>query len=161
MNGNGRKRNMKNETMYHYTECGLDYVYLADGFKVHETAYGPAIEIENADALDRVIAATIIGAQKSFTGQEVRFLRGLMDMTQVELGRLLGKDAQTIARWEKDKSEIPSLEDRALRQIYLERCSEPAPKFIETSLRVSELRDRVKHAVFKEQPDGAWNLCPA
>ena len=25
---------------YHHTGCGLDYVYLLNGYTVHETAYG-------------------------------------------------------------------------------------------------------------------------
>ena len=91
-------------TPYHYTESGLDYVYLVDGFEVIETAYGPAVQVIQAGKLDRAIAATIVGLQKRLTGQEVRFLRGLMDITQQDLGRLLGKDAQTVARWEKAKT---------------------------------------------------------
>jgi DNA-binding transcriptional regulator YiaG len=89
---------------YHYTECGLDYVYLVDGFKVIETAHGPAVQVSNASKLDRTIALAVVRHQSRLTGQEVRFLRGLLDMTQEELGRTLGKDDQTVARWEKGKS---------------------------------------------------------
>ena len=60
------------------------------------------------------------GIAAHLTGQEVRFLRGLVDLTQDELGKLLGKDAQSIARWERSKTRIPPTEDRALRQIFLE-----------------------------------------
>ena len=84
---------------YHYTECGLDYVYLLDGFKVIKTEYGPAVRVVNASKLDRAIALAIVRRQKKLTGQEVRLLRGLLDMTQEELGQALGKDAQSVARW--------------------------------------------------------------
>jgi putative transcriptional regulator len=30
---------------YHYTECGLDNVYLENGFTVHKTAYGRGVSI--------------------------------------------------------------------------------------------------------------------
>ena len=37
---------------YHYTMCGLDYVYLTNGYREHVTEYGSGISIERADALD-------------------------------------------------------------------------------------------------------------
>ena len=42
-----------------------------------------------------------------------------MDMTQGEFGRALGKDAQSVSRCEKGKTEILATEDIAIRQIYL------------------------------------------
>ena len=141
--------------MYHYTECGLDYVYLDNGYVVHETAYGPAVEVEHADELDRQIALAIINHQRSLTGQEVRFLRGLLNLTQAELGNLLGKDAQSVARWERMKTAIPPTEDRALRQIYLEETG-LAPRFIETARRVAALKGRFERVAFRELPEGMW-----
>ena len=141
--------------MHHYTECGLDYVYLDNGYVVHETAYGPAVEVEHADELDRQIALAVVNHQRSLTGQEVRFLRGLLDLTQTELAELLGKDAQSVARWERLKTAIPPTEDRALRQIYLEETG-PAPKFIETARRVAALESRLNWVAFRELPEGQW-----
>lgn len=135
-------------TPYHYTESGLDYVYLVDGFEVIETAYGPAVLVIQTGKLDRAIAATIVGLQKRLTGQEVRFLRGLMDITQQELGRLLGKDAQTVARWEKAKTEVPATEDIALRQIYLEMTGHRRT-FIDTSRKVARLTQRLSSVMFR------------
>lgn len=127
---------------YRYTECGLDYVYILDGFEIIETAYGPAVQVANASKLDRAIALAVVHHQNRLTGQEVRFLRGLLDMTQEELGRALGKDAQTVARWEKGKTELPSTEDLAIRQIYLEETGH-RQKFVETSRKVGALTERV------------------
>jgi len=134
---------------HHYTECGLDYIYLINGFVVHETAYGNAVEVEHADLLDRQIALAIVNDQGPLTGQEVRFLRGLLDLTQEELGDLLGKDAQSVARWEKKKAAIPSTEDLALRQIYLEKTGHKV-KFIETARRVSAIKNRLDRVTFRE-----------
>lgn len=141
--------------MYHYTECGLDYVYLVNGYIVHDTEYGPAVEIERPDLLDRQIALTIVNQQRFLTGQEVRFLRGLLDLTQSELGELLGKDAQSVARWERKRTEIPPTEDRALRQIYLE-ASGHIVKFTETARRVAAITKRVERVTFQELPQGTW-----
>jgi DNA-binding transcriptional regulator YiaG len=147
---------------YHYTECGLDYVYLVDGFEVIETAHGPAVQVAQASKLDRAIAAAIVDHQKRLTGQEVRFLRGLMDMTQEALGRALGKDAQTVARWEKGQTELPPTEDIVLRQIYLEATGH-RQRFIDTSRKVGNLTDRLKSVTFRTSRRGkskavAWAM---
>jgi putative transcriptional regulator len=133
---------------YHYTECGLDYVYLLDGFEIVETAYGRGVRVANASKLDRAIALAVVRHQSRLTGQEVRFLRGILDLTQEELGRALGKDAQTVARWEKGKTELPTTEDIAIRQIYLEETGH-RQKFIETSRKVAELKERVEMVSFR------------
>lgn len=142
---------------YHYTECGLDYVYLLDGFESIKTAYGRAVRVANASKLDRAIAQIVVRDQNRLTGQEVRFLRGLLDMTQAVLGSALGKDAQTVARWEKGKTEIPPTEDIAIRQIYLEKTGH-RQRFIDTSRRVADLKTRVEAVTFKVNGRQNWTL---
>ena len=142
---------------YHYTECGLDYVYLVDGFEIVKTAHGPTVRVNNASKLDRTIALAIVRRQNRLTGKEVRFLRGLLDMTQEEFGRVLGKDAQSVARWEKGKTELPATEDIAIRQIYLEN-SGYRQRFIDTSRQVAELRKRIQEVRFKTNGRQAWSL---
>lgn len=142
---------------YHYTECGLDYVYLVDGFEVIKTAYGPAVQVANAGKLDRAIALAVVRHQKRLTGREVRFLRGLLDMTQQELGGALGKDAQTVARWEKGKTELPPTEDIAIRQIYLEKMGH-RQRFIDTSRQVADLTARMEPVMFRIKGRQAWSI---
>jgi putative transcriptional regulator len=142
---------------YHYTECGLNYVYLVDGFEVLETAYGRVVQVANAGKLDRAIALAVVRRQSRLTGQEVRFLRGLLDMTQAEFGATLGKDAQTVARWEKGKTEVPPTEDIAIRQIYLEKTGH-RQRFIDTSRQVAELRERLEAVRFKTKGRQAWAM---
>ena len=142
---------------YHYTECGLDYVYLVDGYDVIETSYGKAVQLANAGKLDRAIALAVVRRQNRLTGQEVRFLRGLLDTTQAELGATLGKDAQTVARWEKGKTEVPPTEDIAIRQIYLEKTGH-RQRFIETSRQVAELKERLESVRFKTKGRQAWSM---
>jgi len=142
---------------YHYTECGLDYVYLVDGFEVIKTAYGPAVRVANAGKLDRAIALAVVRHQKRLTGREVRFLRRLLDMTQQELGGALGKDAQTVARWEKGKTELPPTEDIAVRQIYLEKMGH-RQRFIDTSRQVADLTARMEPVMFRVKGRQAWSM---
>lgn len=104
---------------YQYKECGLDDVYLLNGFTEHKTPYGNGISIDKAEALHRAIAQHICADKPSISGKEFRFLRKLMDMTQAEMAILFGCDAQTIARWEKGEVKITGTIDRVIRMLAL------------------------------------------
>lgn len=105
--------------MYRYRECGLDFVYLANGYEIHETDYGTGVAIEAADSLDRAIAAALLRSTKRLSGQCVRFLRSQMDLTQKELADRVGTRRVTVARWEaKPHTPIPGAADRVLRVVY-------------------------------------------
>ena len=101
---------------YHYTMCGLNYVHLQNGYRIHSTEYGEGVSIEHADALDRAIAATLLRSHARLRGQEVRFLRGLTQRSQTEIAHRLGVRRVTVARWEAaPETPIPGPADRALR----------------------------------------------
>ena len=107
---------------YHYTSSGLDYVYLANGYTVHETDYGPGVSIEHSDDLDLMISLGVLRSHARLRGQEVRFLRGLMDISQTALATLLGNKRITVQRWESHpKTKIPRSEDRLLRVLVAAR----------------------------------------
>lgn len=109
---------MKSKERYHYRECGLDSVYLRNGFERQPTKYGETITIHNIDGLHRAIGLYLIGKKKPLSGREFRFLRHELGFSQTTLGRLLGKSGQSVARWEKDQCAIDSTADRLLRVIY-------------------------------------------
>jgi len=48
---------------------------------------------------------------------EFRFLRKELGMSQAALVHIMGKDVQSVARWEK-QSQVPKMADRMLRVIY-------------------------------------------
>src|SRR5947209_2950954 len=90
-----------------YTGCGLDDIYLLSGYEVHpDTGYGRSVSVKDLDALRRVIGEQLIRKKKFLRGKELRFLRTEMDLTQSELGRLIGYSDQQVARWEKDHSHV-------------------------------------------------------
>jgi putative transcriptional regulator len=64
---------------YHYTESGLDNVWLLDGVEHHETPYGPATSIRDIDELHRAIGISITKSER-MTGAEFRFLRTELDL---------------------------------------------------------------------------------
>jgi DNA-binding transcriptional regulator YiaG len=101
---------------YHYTGCGLDFVYLTNGYKAHQTPDGEGVAIEDADGLHKVIAREIITGPQRIRGQEVRFLRSEMDLSQEGLAKIMLTTRGTIARYEGSATKpIPGQAEAALR----------------------------------------------
>lgn len=110
---------------FHYKMCGLDNVWLLNGFAVEETAYGPGVRVEAADELHRVLARTIVQDKAAMSGPELRFLRKLMGLSQNGLAQLLGCNNQRVARWEKGQTAaIDPSADRLMRMLVLEWLGE-------------------------------------
>ena len=106
--------------MYHYDMCGLDNVYLVNGFKTIKTSEGKAVSIHKLDDLHHVIADKLVKMPRRLTGKEFRFLRIELDMSQKTIGELMGKKDQSIAKWEKGELTLPKLADVIIRQLYTE-----------------------------------------
>jgi len=123
--------------MHHYVNCGLDYVWLLSGFDYVATPQGRGVRIHDLDGLQRAIADRVINAPMRLRGQEVRFLRSMLDMTQESLARALGQTRASVARWEgaRDKP-IPGASDRALRLYYAAQTADgPAVRRLADLLR--------------------------
>lgn len=109
--------------MYHYTDGGLRNVWLANGYKIRQTPHGEAVAIRDLEGLTATLCKTFVEKARPLSRTEFRYLRqsGLM-LSQAALGSALGVDAQTVARWEKDKH-IPKMADKLIRLIYLEHAN--------------------------------------
>lgn len=104
---------------YHYEECGLDNVYLENGFSFHETPYGKGVSFHDAEGLHKAIAASLIEQPCPLIGAELRFLRHEMELSQKNLAAILGVDEQALRRWEKARSKsFNGAADRLLRVLY-------------------------------------------
>ena len=83
---------------YHYTESGLDHIWLEDGFTLeNHPNYGELVSIWNVRNLHLAIGRWLIDQPRRLTGAEFRFLRTEMDLSQRLLGQLLGVTDQAIA----------------------------------------------------------------
>jgi DNA-binding transcriptional regulator YiaG len=103
----------------HYTACGLDNVYLLNGF-TRETVDGEEyVSIEDMEGLWKAIGLHLVTTRKALAPKEIRFLRQQMDLTQAELGARLRVADQTVARWEKDRCDLPGPADMMLRALFL------------------------------------------
>lgn len=106
--------------MYQYSSCGLENVFLKNGYTIKETPYGPAVAIDDIEGLHRAIALDILRQRTPLTGQQFRFLRKEQDLTQAELAAILGVTEQTVAAWEKQKKDpVQMMADISMRAYYL------------------------------------------
>ncbi|WP_041605402.1 helix-turn-helix domain-containing protein [Tistrella mobilis] len=120
------------DTLYPYTECGLDNVYLANGYTLRETPYGETLAIHDIDRLHRAIGLALVRRPGGLSGAELRFLRVELGWSQEELARLLGRDKQTVGRWERGESNIDPLAERVLKLIFTEHAgAENTPRLTE------------------------------
>ncbi|WP_158933222.1 helix-turn-helix transcriptional regulator [Acidisphaera sp. S103] len=146
---------------YHYTECGLDDVWLTGGFEEKTFGeYGTAVAVHDEKGLWKVLARNIVRQDRRMVGQELKFLRTLLDWTQTDLGKRLGyNDGQTVAKWEKARHDaVPLNADTFVRATYCENLGE-RPMVTRVNSRLLEILDvaaRQCRRVLEEGPMGQW-----
>lgn len=107
---------------YHYTESGLDNVFLENGFVIEESSFGALLSIHNIDGLHQAIGRNL--ASRSLrNGREFRFLRHELNLSQKALSAMMGCTEQTVANWEKGTA-ISALANATVRKIYLEQLKD-------------------------------------
>ena len=107
------------ENRYHYTQCGLDNIFLVSGYSCQEIDGTEYVSIKVVEGLWKAIGISIATEHSVISPQEIRFLRTHMELTQEELARKLGTEAQTLARWEKSQTKLQGPADLALRTLFL------------------------------------------
>lgn len=108
--------------MYHYTQCGLNNVWLENGFTVKSTPYGKGLAIEDAVGLHQVLALDLTQKKGSITGKELKFLRVVIGLSQEGLGRLLGATEQSVSLWERT-GKVPKNSDSLTRMLVSEKLN--------------------------------------
>lgn len=104
---------------YHYTESGLDNIYLTNGFEITHLDDGDEeIFIHDLSGLHKAIGLSLIYKHGLLRGKEIKFIRSMLDFSQTSLGKVLGCDYQTILLWEKDKHVISKSADHLLRVFF-------------------------------------------
>lgn len=145
--------------MHHYTASGLDYVWLRDGFEYRDTPRGQVVRIHNLDGLHAEIARWIVSSRWRLRGQEVRFLRSMLQLSQEGLARALRQSRPSVARWEAARGKgIPGAADAALRMFYTLKAegNDTAKQLVEVLTELDELENGTREARFADDPDGHW-----
>ena len=149
--------------LYHYIECGLDDVYLENGFERIESVRGTSVAIRDIDALHRAIGDQLCGRKRELSGQEIRFLRREMLMSQATLAHLLDVSEQTVHRWETGKTAMRGAAESLLRLLYAEHARGARGRIRSRLQRIADLEDELDRAhemVFRLMTDREtrWQL---
>ena len=153
-------------TPYAYTICGLDNIFLLNGYKISIHDGEEYVAVVDVDGLHRAIGRHLVMHRKGLSPKEVRFLRKTMDLTQAELAAKLGNDAQSVARWEKGTCEMPGAAEKLLRVIFLaENISdagdlETLRKLVVSVMDELDLIDEVKPAQAQFKLGERWDEAP-
>ncbi len=120
--------------------CGLDNVYLENGYTIKKTAYGEGISIHDMEGLHEAIAYNIITKLRKLNGDEIRYLRKELELSQKGLSILLDVSENTIRGWENSRSSISGSANTLMRIIYLENIgkNEKIINFIERLNKLDE-----------------------
>lgn len=109
---------------FHYRRSGLDNIYLINGFEKEVIDGEEYVTVLDVDGLHEAIGIHLVTTRKTLAPTEIRFLRRTLDLTQAEMGRLIGQSDQQIARWEKGENNISGPADRLLRLMFLYTLAE-------------------------------------
>lgn len=104
---------------FHYRRSGLDNIYLLNGFEESFEDGERYVTVLDVDGLHKAIGVHLVTNRKTLAPKEIRFLRRTLDLTQAEMGRLIGQSDQQIARWEKGENNINGPADRLLRLMFV------------------------------------------
>lgn len=117
---------------HHYTECGLDGVYLVDVEICTCGACGETVVgIPRAAELHGIIGMELVKKPARLSGREIRFLRKSLGQSSRSMAKALGVTHETLSRWENGERMINDPSDRLLRLIYANLKGVPMPNLLE------------------------------
>lgn len=104
---------------YHYTECGLENVYL-EGVELLVCEQCGAVSpiIPKIEELHSRIAQTIINNPGMLSGSEVKFLRKQLGVKARDWALYIRIDPSTLSRWENENQQIGPQSDMLVRMLY-------------------------------------------
>lgn len=105
---------------YAFTECGLRNVLLQGVEMIRCQSCGDEqVVIPRLDDLMRTLAFAVISQPYRLQGEDVRFLRKYLNMTQAQLADLLDVHKTNLSKWENDEDKIGEQSDRLIRAVAL------------------------------------------
>lgn len=150
-----------NDSAYRYEVSGLEGIYLLNGYTVEHKSGEEFVSVADVDGLHKQIGLHLVMNRKVLTPKEIRFVRKTMDMTQAELGKWLGANSQTVARWEKGMTEMPGASDRLLRVFFVAmQLTDDETKlreFLLSKLIQLDCKDEVKPTAAGFEHNSSWH----
>lgn len=152
--------------MYHYTDSGLENVYLRDGYTALEIDDEEAVSIHDIDGLHKAIGQDIINQSPALTGNEIRFLRKEMSLTQSSFAAILSVSEDSVRGWENGRTDIPGPADKLIR-IFYSKHADGANSLRQTVEDISRIdreeaaNERNRRMNFEEGAEGVWRAAVA
>jgi len=140
------------DASYHYTECGLDNVYLHGIIQYKCTkckAGGP--EIPNIEELHLLIGSMVICKRIPLTAQEIRYLRKELEVKSKEMAELLSVTPQEYSKWENAKDIISRHYDKSLRMLYILNAESKTGKVLHDGIRFAKQMASMKQPQHKPE----------
>lgn len=141
--------------MYHYTESGLQNIWLVNGYTKRQTSSGEAVAIHDADELHEAIGRTL-AMRPHLTGAGLRFLRTELGLSQKRMGEMVGASEETVSLWER-KGRMPKASDRIIRAVYLEKLDGNV-HIADMIQRLVDLDDRPDEKMVFAETDSGWRM---
>ncbi len=122
--------NVRKSVMIKYQHFALDNLFLANGYSEESTEDGIERQYEREDELEQCVRRLVLRKPGLLRGWDLRFLRRGLELSQAEFGKVIDRDAQTVARYEKSAEPVPKSVDVMIRVRFAERF-EPEMKLRE------------------------------
>lgn len=119
-------KDMKKKTVnHHYTESGLDNVYLM-GVDVYTcpSCDEEYVHISNPVQLHVILAIGLALKDGALKGSEIRFMRKEVGMNGKSFAEFIGVSPVTLSRWENGETEHSNSHDRLIRLAFMKMMSE-------------------------------------
>lgn len=142
--------------MFHYISCGLEYIWLKNGYTTIDTSYGESTSIHDIEGLHKIIGHYLVNNVPQLSGSEIRFLRKELDLSQVDLSNSLKVSESTVRAWESGRTQLTGPADLLLRVLYQAKLD--GHKEISDLLsRISQLNRQLHQSkVWLEETASGW-----
>jgi putative transcriptional regulator len=145
------------EQPYQYRESGLDNVYLYGGIERKTSPYGESVAICDLPGLHRCIAQCLVEKPSPLTGAEFRFLRTELDLSQLAMGQLCGREERSVRNWETSDEPVQEPANTIIRFVYAQRF-QPSANFEELSkhIQLFQHADKELHEMKLKSTATGW-----
>ena len=138
---------------YRYDECGLDNVILKDLAVCIDDDGDEVVTIPNVNILHQILLAQVAGKESGLLPKEIRFLRTEMGLTQAQLGQLVGRDGQSVGRWERGEAPIEQAHEMIVRQAALEHAEQAVTSMMELASRTTPAASERPYLIDASDPE--------
>lgn len=141
---------------FRYQGCGLDNVFLVNGYKIIESVAGnKSIFIEDIEDLHKAIARSIVDDASPLDAQTFKFLRKELGMSQRQFGEFLDMTEGSVSLWERARQPIPQAAQIFIRALVKEKCSGNA-ELMKTIERLNTLDREERRLIAMEKTNDHW-----